>query len=130
MKTTSYEISKKLKEIGFEAETDFYWYCYDTGQEMRHIADADGKGNVKAYDLETILNAFPAHIKTKKRKTYHFVLFKDVLGYYGTSCDLNYNNFQLYDNIFELYSHDKSLTNTAGRLLIELFEAGIINLNK
>jgi len=43
MKTTSYEISKKLKEAGFEAETDFYWYCYDNGRAMRHVADADGK---------------------------------------------------------------------------------------
>ena len=25
MKTTSYEISKKLKEAGFEAEADYYW---------------------------------------------------------------------------------------------------------
>ena len=28
MEITNYEISKKLKEAGFDAETDFYWYCY------------------------------------------------------------------------------------------------------
>lgn len=25
MKTTSYEISKKLKEAGFDADADYYW---------------------------------------------------------------------------------------------------------
>ncbi len=28
MKVTSFEISKKLAEIGFKAETDFCWYEY------------------------------------------------------------------------------------------------------
>ena len=129
MKTTNFEISKKLKEIGFEAETDIYWYCYDNGQAMRHVADADGKGNVKSYDLETILDALPARIE-KNEKLYDLLLRHNILGYYATSLKLDYDNIQLDDYIFELYDHDKSLADTAGRLLIELFEAGIINFKK
>ncbi len=108
MKTTNFEISKKLKEAGFEA---------------------DGKGNVKSYDLETILDALPARIE-KNEKMYDLLLCHNILGYYATSLKLDYDNIQLDDYIFELYDHDKSLADTAGRLLIELFEAGIINFKK
>ena len=70
MKTTSYEISKKLKEAGFEAEADYYFY----GQQLRnsafpsHSTDADRKVHVKSYDLETLLDALPDSI-TKEYKS-------------------------------------------------------------
>lgn len=62
MKTTNFEISKQLKEAGFDAETDFYWYCNDNKQEIRRIADANGKDNIKSYDFKTILDALPMYI--------------------------------------------------------------------
>ena len=49
-KTTSYEISKKLAEIGFKAETDrLAWDVYS----------GRGEDPFPAFDLETILEALP-----------------------------------------------------------------------
>lgn len=108
MKTTSYEISKKLKEAGFEAETDFYWYCYDKGREMRHIADADGKGNVKAYDLETILDALP---KINKQE---YLLCSGGIVYLND------------DYISVGKEKNESLADTAGKMWLLLKEKGLV----
>ena len=142
MKTTSYEISKKLKEAGFEDSYIYAWYSDSEGlpwiQEIQHAkptAVNKYREEVKltfvapAYDLETILDALPARIE-KNEKMYDLLLRHNILGYYATSLKLDYDNIQLDDYIFELYDHDKSLADTAGRLLIELFEAGIINFKK
>lgn len=107
MKTTSYEISKKLKEAGFETETDFYWYCYDKGQEMRHIADADGKGNVKAYDLETLLYALP---KINKQE---YLLCSGGIVYLND------------DYISVGKEKNESLADTAGKMWLLLKEKGL-----
>ena len=59
MKTTNYEISKKLKEIGFEADFNFHYKAtdsinlYDSGYEDYK------ERNIPSYDLETLLKAFP-----------------------------------------------------------------------
>lgn len=125
-KTTSYEISKKLFEAGFEAETDFYWYCYDKGQEMRHIADADGKGNVKAYDLETILDALPAFID-HNNITYALWVWNNGIGYYP-----NYDKYSGEGVYNKENSHigyflvDKSLADTAGKMWLLLKEKGLV----
>lgn len=125
MKTTSYEISKKLKEAGFKAETNFYWYCYDNGREMRHIADADGKGDVEAYDLETILDALPAFIE-HNNITYDLWLWNDGIGYYP-----NYDKYSgegvynMENGIYE-FSDNKSLADTAGRMWLELKEKNLL----
>ena len=125
MKTTSYEISKKLKEAGFDAETNFYWYCYDNGREMRHIADADGKGDVEAYDLETILDALPAFIE-HNNITYDLWLWNDGIGYYP-----NYDKYSgegvynMENGIYE-FSDNKSLADTAGRMWLELKEKNLL----
>lgn len=144
MKTTNYEISKKLKEIGFEAESDFYWYCYDKGQEMRHIADADGKGSVKAYYLETLLDALPDSItreyKSNKDGTIKefeekLLIDKRVICYrcydIETSDEANefWREYEYQQNI-SISSRGDSLANTAGKMLINLFEAGLIKFNK
>ena len=142
MKTTNLEISKKLKKIGFEDSYIYAWYSDSEGlpwiQEIQHAkptAVNKYREEVKltftapAYDLETILDALPARIE-KNEKMYDLLLRHNILGYYATSLKLDYDNIQLDDYIFELYDHDKSLADTAGRLLIELFEAGIINFKK
>jgi hypothetical protein len=140
MKTTSYEISKKLKEAGFEAETNFYWYCYDNGREMRHIADADGKGDVEAYDLETLLDALPESIQYKKYKSsdwYYLFLrapsrFSETnktLGYYN-KCSEYMDNFRMGEEhgIFEVskLSPNESLADVAGKMWLMLKEKGLI----
>ena len=144
MKTTNFEISKKLKEIGFEAESDFYWYCYDMGLGMRHIADADGKGNVKAYVLETLLDALPDSItreyKSNKDRTIKefeekLVIEKNKIWYkcydIETSDEANeYWREYGYEQNISIYHYYDSLANIAGKMLIKLFEAGLINFNK
>lgn len=110
MKTTNFEISKKLKEAGFEAETDFYWYCYDNGQQMRHIADADGKGNVKAYDLETLLDALP---KINKQE-YSTLLCSGGIVYLND------------DYISVGKEKNESLADTAGKMWLLLKEKGVL----
>lgn len=142
MKTTFYEISKKLKEAGFEAETDFYWYCYDNGLAMRHVADADGKGNVKCYDLETILDALPDSItrEYKSKENGEVKEFKEKLiiekNEIRYSCDDIENAddanryFQEYGyiqdiGVFKKFDED-SLADTAGRMWLELKKKNLL----
>ena len=109
MKTTSYEISKKLEEAGFKAETNFYWYCYDNGREMRHIADADGKGNVKSYDLETLLDALK---QTGKR-----IMIVGKSDNWGINFNYEFNKYS---------KENESLADIAGKMWLLLKEKGII----
>jgi len=128
MKTTSYEISKKLKEAGFTAETEYYWYCYDNGREMRHIADADGKGDVEAYDLETLLDALPKKLANKYGKNGALKLSYDTKVnwiYYADKEDyiLFFNDYAYC----EIKSQEnESFADTAGRLLLLLHEKNLI----
>ena len=121
MKTTSYEISKKLKEIGFEAETFFFWTkapkLTKTDEDRYVIALAnktdffEEKQTFPAYHLETLLEALP---KINKQE---YLLCSGGIVY-------------LNDYISVGKEKNESLADTAGRLLIELFEAGIINFKK
>ena len=127
MKNTSYEISKKLKEAGFEAETNFYWYCYDNGREMRHIADADGKGDVEAYDLETIIDALPEKIEFKEKEYCFWMQWSGSSDCYI----MGYVHGNLRATELEAWREDEnknseSLADTAGRMWLMLKEKGII----
>ena len=114
MKTTSYEISKKLEEAGFKAETNFYWYrYYDDGLRMRHIADADGKGDVEAYDLETILDALPNTTE---------IIISSLTGERIFYLDSNIRGNEVSIAIEE----NESLADTAGKMWLMLKEKGII----
>jgi hypothetical protein len=119
MKTTNYEISKKLAEIGFNQQTDFYWYCYDDGKGVRHIADADGKGNFKSYDLETLLDALPHNFMLEKKIKF-LKMNQSEIGYETESSPI-------YD--YQLLCHrmkEESLADTAGRLIILLESKNLI----
>lgn len=139
---TNFEISKKLKEAGFEAETDFYWYCYDNGLAMRHVADADGRGNVKCYDLETILDVLPDSItreyKSKengevKKFREKLIIAKNEIRY---SCD-DIENADDANRYFQEYGYmqdigvfkkfdENSLADTAGRMWLELKKKNLL----
>jgi hypothetical protein len=131
MKTTNLETSKKLKELGFEADFE---YCYEKeGQlwnktfELDCWDEYDEREHIPAYDLETILEALPKEIKCKD-KNYHFWTTYSassdcwIMGYvWGIERNMN----------FETYNEgDESLANTAGRLLIKLLEDNIIKLGE
>lgn len=118
--TTNYENSKKLAEIGFVGESETRKHDpenFMTGQKYW------------SYDLETLIESLPAFIEYEDR-TYHFWLWNEGMGYYP-----NYDKYSgeaAYDmdnGIFE-FAEDESLADTTARLLIQLFEAGIVNFNK
>ena len=126
-KTTNYEISKKLSEIGFKAETGFYWYEYDKGEEMRYIADADGAGKYKAYDLETLLDALPKKMTNKYGKEFTLEIS------FGVSNWIYYIDKHDYIFLSENYIHgqmesekNESLADTVGRFIILLHEKNLI----
>lgn len=122
MKTTNYEISKKLQEIGFIAETDFYcnedevFYC----TIFLENPDID---IVPSYDLETIIDALPEEIEIDGE---YFGLVLNIwegIIYYEEIERPNLQHFDLHQDL-----NDESLADTAARLLIKLVEEGIINL--
>lgn len=118
MKTTSYEISEKLKNIGFNAKAEFYWVKRDDIFGYFHISQEcdlpDSLIKYSSFDLETILSAFP------KASTYYtnviiegdyvrVVEFKDKMN------DIEYKR-----------EKDESLADTAARLLILLESKNLV----
>jgi hypothetical protein len=129
-KTTNYEISKKLAEIGFEAETGFYWYEYDKGEEMRYIADADGAGKYKAYDLEILLDAIPKTLSVMQEiYPIGFHLNIDLNESAQTFSYIEDGLLSLqehHEEAFVIKTQDESLADTAGLLIIWLYEKNLI----
>ena len=130
-KTTSYEISKELEEIGFEAKYSFVrhaevpcesdnlaLYC-DNYRPPRKSAE------VPSYDLETILDALPYSIKHKGFE-YFLSLNQYTVVYENHEPE---TDADLYGKIRNIESGE-SLADTAARLLIKLAKDKIINLNK
>ncbi len=123
MKTTNYEISKKLKEIGFEADFNFHYKAtdsinlYDSGYEDYK------ERNIPSYDLETLLKAFP-----------------NITGIDYENGEIHYQNsytdyLSKRDGIRTefYYKMDKNelLVDAVGKLLLkELREFGIIKIIK
>lgn len=135
MKVTSYEISKKLAEIGFKTDHSYKWFA--KGQAIKtgdwiHPVNEDEIINLEAisyipkesinfpaYDLETILDALPEFLKINGFP--HFLnLYKNSVGY-GT--------FSNPDAIIQGRKVDESLANVGGRLLILLHEKGLVSFN-
>ena len=130
MKTTSYEISKQLKEAGFEAEGDFGYRVPDSLNDL------------KAYGLETILDALPDSIireyKSKedgevREFKERLIIEKNEIRY---SCD-DIENADDANRYFNEYGYmqdislfkkfnDNSLADTAGKMWLLLKEKGII----
>ena len=120
MKTTNLEISKKLKEIGFDAETEHYWHTINNKIELHHVARG-GFGDYKSYDLETLIDALPKKIHDNLQLRVWFDEY-NFIGYQ------NWDGFVPKLTIKQ--KENESLADTAGRLIIKLFEAGIINFKK
>ena len=120
MKTTSYEISKKLKEAGFDAEGDFGYRVPDSLNDL------------KAYSLETLLDALPDSIQYKNEYKisdwyYLFLGAPSRLGYY-CECHEYRDNYSMGNGIFEIskLSPNESLADTAGRMWLMLKEKGMV----
>lgn len=151
MKTTNFEISKKLKEIGFEAEANFYFAIKNNYEPVPYeilYKSSFKKENIKylipSYDLETLLDALPDSITREYKSTEDgtirefeekLIINKKEIWYkcydIETSDDANefWREYEYQQNI-SIYSWDDSLANIAGKMLIQLFEAGIVKFNK
>lgn len=122
MKTTNYEISKKLAEIGFKAQFGCGFYKgkpdYIRNLNSKFVSGVD----FPSYDFETILAALPHEIYVKNSDGIKS-MFSEIL--YATKLSLFYGyEARLYWTKSKL---DESLADTAARLLITLVEQGIIN---
>lgn len=117
MKTTSYEISKKLKEI-VESNSDFVWIKPKGKKPEIHYNDdlyvLAGTELYNSYDLETILENIP-FVLYDKDKAYWFKMDMQ---------NLEYITFEQETNIhfYTPRQKDESLADTAARLFIKLYE--------
>lgn len=124
IKTTNFEISKKLQEIGFKAEAEFFFYLDKPDYGKWHISEegqilANEKDDcLPSYDLETLLDALPKELKKCGELG---SLFRSgfILGY----------NLQDFDDLSQLLQYQgqgQSLADTAGELIIWLHEENLI----
>ena len=143
MKTTNYEISKKIKEIGFEARTNFYFdtRTYKAIPDEVFYKSAFDKEEFEhclpSYDLETLLDALPSKITTKFKGDEieeTFRIYKGEIRYSVSADEVEYyiENYDYYMK-FGFCVKDwegETYADAAGRLLIKLHEAGIVNFKK
>lgn len=127
MKTTNYEISKKLKEAGFEADFHFHYKAtdsinlYDSGYEDYK------ERNIPSYDLETILDALPLKIEFKEKEYCFWMQWSGssdcyILGYvYGNLRTTELEVWRAYED-----KDSESLADTAGRLWLLLKQKNLI----
>ena len=113
MKTTSYEISKKLKEAGFGKSSAFAHFKSKCGGGGIFYVWEGIKGGYEeeffSYDLETILDALR---QTRKR-----IMIVGKSDNWGINFDYEFNKYS---------QENESLADTAGRLLLLLHEKNLI----
>ena len=121
MKTTNFEISKKLYELGFDKETIFYYRISDraffinTPPDLKNVKEHF----LKSYDFETILEVLPKYINGAKTMFNEMLFITKSSLFYGYQARLYWTKKE----------PDESLTDCASRLLIKLIDDKIINLN-
>lgn len=125
MKVTNLETSQKLKELGFEAETVFYFLEVkpDIYEAQYSSFNRYNKSVVKSYDLETILEALPKILESRASLQIS----------YRTMINLaEFHYITRQDNLLHIVRQldEESLANTAGRLLVKLLQDNIIKLRK
>jgi len=114
MKLTNYENSKKLAEIGFDCETNFHYLETKNFGNFEVSYSENNNYNssiVKAYDLETLLDAMP--------------LFTEVSGFIG---GIKFKACRI--EITQSGKAYETLADSAALFLISLYEKGIIKFKK
>ena len=135
MKTTSYEISKKLAEIGFKAETEKAFdnkgtliSCHRKICILREKSRNPKIYGLPAYDLETILEALPKQHDFFSRGIGKYEL---RIWYHENNMFISYQNFDGFDKLLTLEQEkNEAVADIAARLLILLHEKGLINFNE
>ena len=121
-KTTNYEISKKLAEIGFDKEANFYYRKTDKELFINTPPDLKDPEEffLKSYDLEILLDALPSSIENGNGTENCLVV--DVA--FG---EIHYEGDCENDTLFITTTREnESLADTAGRLIIKLHEKNLI----
>ena len=121
---TNFKTSKRLKELGIEEETFFYWWFYDFDKkvhltsEHQYINSGHIKNKIKAYTLEQILEMLPKRIRLKSDKFpsrfFKYSLkvdMKELKIYYNCSSEIKY-----------CIDIDYNIATTGANLLIKLKE--------
>lgn len=135
MKTTNFEISKKLKEAGFEAESDYNFIERNNQKaflinikELSGIEIMNEIGVfIKSYDLETLIDALPKKIEFKEKEYCFWMQWSSSSDCYimGYVCG------NLRATELEVWREDKnknseSLADTAGKMWLLLKEKGVV----
>ena len=124
---TDLETSKRLKELGFEAETNFYWTITTIDEwnknqwNIIYFKDrvmAKYEPTVPAYTLEQILSELPEYYKSKSGYDYYFTYEKANDTFYYQE---EFNAPNKYE--FSKFSTgSNNLVTTAAKLWIKLKE--------
>jgi hypothetical protein len=121
IKTTNYEISKQLAEIGFDKETNFYFTEIAPDKfKAEYYTNNKKYLLLKSYDLETLLEALPNFIENGNGTENCLVVdvaFGEI--HYEGDCE----NATLF---ITTTRENESLADTAGRLIIELYNNNFI----
>ena len=116
-KTTNFEISKKLAEIGFNKETNFYYRKTDKELFINTPPNLKNPEEffLKSYDLEILLDVLPNQFGQSLLQI-TMLGNQALIGYELLRIELS----SLVDG------KNESLADTAGRLIIELHEKNLI----
>ena len=142
MKTTNYENSKKLAEIGFKAKSDLSWnvrttYCGNVSKSVQYFIKyntgfTEGEEICKSYDFETLLNALPKNIRKENDFVAKLRIFTDEEG--DNLDGSTYIGYQTFEGFIPKFTEEQGIHETladcASRLLVKLFEANLINFKK
>lgn len=127
---TDLKTSKKLKELGIEEETFFYWWFYDFDEKYHLTSDHSYvnprhlKNKIKAYTLEQIMKILPQRIVVKDSNSFSG---ETVLELIADQDSVYYDNALIHDSPSIYIEEDcNNLATTAAKLLIKLKEDKII----
>jgi len=130
--TTDLETSKKLKELGFKAETKFYWTITSIDKwnknewnlvYFKDIPMAKYEPTIPVYTLEQIINELPKYFNFKRLCYYFSINYSDdALEYKYESDDM----YQSDRTLFFTLINKNNLATTAAKLWIKLKEDKII----
>ena len=120
-KTTNFEISKKLAEIGFKRNSTIGWFTSKCGGGGRfYLLEGIEDGytlECYSFDLETLLDALPEAIRNNEELN----LKKNEIGYFFWDSD------EIFCSIGAHKQENESLADTAGRLIILLESKNLIS---
>ncbi len=115
MKTTSYEISKQLAEIGFKRYYDQYWaYNSEEGDVLhRNYFESNRmRYEYPSYDLETLLEALPSEIK---------------IGKCFYSLNISKANIYYFDTELHFWKQEnESLADAVAKMWLKLKQEGLV----